>query len=548
MSLAALLPDIPGLLVEQVILGEETILLVARLVTEGACCPNCAQLSSRVHSYARRTLMDLPMSGRRVQLSLQVRRFRCGTPTCPRRTFRERVPTLAAPRVHRTKRLLETLCQVAFALGGEAGARLARGLSMPCSPDTLLRLLHQQPVPVAPTPRVLGVDDFSFHKGRTFGTILLDLERRVPIDLLPDREAPTLAAWLIAHPGVQIISRDRGGTYADGARQGAPTAQQTTDRWHLLKNLGEALEGLFLHKKHALKEALPRSHDPPPDRSVAAPWATGRTKEAEATSLRRHERFVELYHRIQALAAKGLRVTDIAEQVQMSRGAVYHYLQMDQPPERRSPQDRRLLPLDRYKPYLLQRWNEGIRNSKQLWRELVAQGYQQSSGPVQRFIGPLRQQTGRPHKFKAEAAAPLYRPEEVRQRPLTAIQATRLFTAKEDQQTPWQCAYLTRLRAADPTLEQTYRQVQAFCEMVRSRQGERLDQWLAEIQENAVAELRAFAQGLRKDYDAVKTGLTLPWSNGPTEGHIHKLKLLKRQMYGRASFVLLRQRVLSRSS
>jgi transposase len=547
MSFAALLSDTPGLVVEQVILGEAIITLVVRLTTRAACCPCCAQPSSRVHSYARRTLWELPISGRRLQLSLQVRRFRCGTPDCPRRTFRERIPALAAPRVHRTRRLLETLCQVAFALGGEAGARLACGLGMPCSPDTLLRLVSHHSVPVAATPRVLAVDDFSFRKGRTFGTILLDLERRVPMDLLPDREGSTLAAWLLAHPGVEIVSRDRSTIYAEAIRLGAPHARQIADRWHILKNLGEALEGLFLHKKQALKDAVLRSHDPPPGQPAVAPWTTGRTKEAEANSVHRHARFVELYHRIQALAATGLRVTDIAEQVQMSRGAVYHYLHMDQPPERPSPQDRRSRPLDRYKPYLLQRWNDGIRNSRQLWRELVAQGFQQSSGPVQRFIGPLRQQTGKPHKFKAEAAAPLYRPEEVRQRPLTAIQAARLFTSKENQRTPWQRAYLTRLCAVDPSLEQTYHQVQTFCEMVRQCQGERLDQWLAEVQVCAVVELRAFAQGLVKDYKAVKNGLTLPWSNGPTEGHIHKLKLLKRQMYGRASFALLRRRVLARA-
>jgi hypothetical protein len=136
MSLAALLPDTPGLVVEQVIIGKEAITLVARLTTEIACCPCCAQPSSRIHSYARRTLLDRPISGRQVHLSLQVRRFRCGTPSCPRRTFREHVPSLAAPRVHLTQRLLQTLCQVAFALGGEAGARLAKGLGMPCSPDT----------------------------------------------------------------------------------------------------------------------------------------------------------------------------------------------------------------------------------------------------------------------------------------------------------------------------------------------------------------------------------------------------------------------------
>jgi transposase len=389
------------------------------------------------------------------------------------------------------------------------------------------------------------VDDWSFLKGRTFGTLLVDLERHQPVDLLPDREGPTLMAWLLAHPGVEIVSRDRSKTYAEAIRLGAPHALQVADRWHLLKNLGEAIEGFFLHKKQALKAALPRLSDPPPDSPAPAPWTTGRTKEAEANSLRRHARFLELYHQVHALDAKHLRVTDIAERLEVSRGTVYHYLQMDHPPERPSPQDRRSRPLDRHKPYLLQRWNEGIRNSRQLWRELVARGFQQSSAPVQRFIGPLCQQTGTRHKFKSEAAAPLYTSEEVRQRPLTPPQAARLLCSQEQARRPWQQAYLTRLCASDEAIAQTYHLVQAFGTLVRDRPGvAQVEQWLAEVEQGGVPELRAFAEGLKKDYDAVLAGLTLEWSNGPTEGYVNKLKLIKRLMYGRASFPLLRRRFL----
>jgi transposase len=245
------------------------------------------------------------------------------------------------------------------------------------------------------------------------------------------------------------------------------------------------------------------------------------------------------------LDAKHLRVTDSAERLEVSRGTVYHYLQMDHPPERPSPQDRRSRPLDRYKPYLLQRWNEGIRNSRQLWRELVARGFQQSSAPVQRFIGPLRQQTGTSHKFKSAAAAPLYSSEAVRQRPLTPPQAARVLCSQEQARRRGPQTSLTRLCASDATIAQTYHVVQAFGTLVRERPGvAQVEHWLAEVEHHGVPELRAFAAGLKKDYDAVLAGLTLEWSNGPTEGFVNKLKLIKRLMYGRASFGLLRQRFL----
>jgi transposase len=544
MSLAVLLPDLPDLLIEQAILGEEAITIVARLTSPAMPCPVCAQLAIRVHSRARRTLCDVPAGGRTVRLSLQVRRFFCLVSACPRKTFTEQVPALAAPSARKTARLQDTLRRIGFALGGEAGARLTAQLGMACSPDTLLRLLRRSVLPSLPTPRVLGVDDWSFCKRRSFGTILVDLEQHRPVDLLPDREAETLATWLIAHPGVEIAARDRSRRYAEGLRVGAPAAVQVADRWHLLKNLAEALEGFFLHKKQILKETLPRSR-PPPDQPPPAPWLTGRTKEAEAKSQRRQERAMDLYQQIHALDAKQVRVTDIAERLQICRETVYRYLSMNQPPERVAAQDRHPRPLDRFKPYLLERWNDGCRNSRQLWKELAAQGYDQSSAPVQRFIGGLRQETGKSHKFKQAEAAPLYTPDEGRHRPLTAVQAAYLFTMREEQRSTWQQKSLDQLCAKDEAIAQTTTLVQTFCTMLRECRGHQFDQWLDAVQAHGVVELQAFAEGLKKDYDAVKAGLTLSWSNGQTEGQNHRLKFLKRQMYGRAKFDLLRLRVLS---
>ena len=178
------LPDLPGLLLEQVISGDDALTFVARLTTPAPPCPSCGQLASRIHSRSRRTVRDLPISGRPVRLSFQIRRFFCMTPTCPRTTFAERLSALALPHAQRTLRLREVLRLIGFVLGGQAGARLVTRLGMPSSPDTLLRLVCQTALPPTPTPRVLGVDDWSFRKGRTFGTILVDLERHRPVDLL----------------------------------------------------------------------------------------------------------------------------------------------------------------------------------------------------------------------------------------------------------------------------------------------------------------------------------------------------------------------------
>ncbi|HLV97459.1 MAG TPA: ISL3 family transposase [Ktedonobacterales bacterium] len=315
MSLADVLAPLPGMAVERVIIGNETVTLLAHPTAEAHPCPGCGKQAIRIHSRSRRTLLDLSVCGRQVRLSLQVRRFFCEDGSCPRTTFTEQLPDLAAPRARKTCRLQEALCQIGFALGAEAGARLAKRLGMPCSPDTLLRLICQSALPTAPTPRVLGVDDFSFQKGRTFGTILLDLERHAPIDLLPDREAPTLASWLEVHPGIEIVSRDRGRPFRDAISQAAPTALQVTDRWHLLKNLGEALEAFWLHKKQLLKAAAPEAEllPRPPPLPIGA-----RAKAAEEASASWHSRKIERYHHIHERFAVGVDRGTIAVQLGIS--------------------------------------------------------------------------------------------------------------------------------------------------------------------------------------------------------------------------------------
>jgi len=252
----------------------EEVLLENQVLTSTQptrCCPVCSQPSTRIHSRYTRTLADLPCQRRLVRLQIAVRRFRCGEPTCRRATFAEQFPGLAAAYARRTSRQAEALCEVAFALGGRAGVPLAKKLSLPTSRHTLLRLLHRTPAPAATTPRQVGIDDFAWKKVDHYGTILVDLARHRPVDLLADRSADSVTAWLLAHPGVELISRDRAGSYADAARRGAPKALQVADRYHLVANLRDALQKLLDRKR----TCLPTLEEPPgvaliPSPSVSA--------------------------------------------------------------------------------------------------------------------------------------------------------------------------------------------------------------------------------------------------------------------------------------
>lgn len=217
--------SLPGCAVQQVWCGEASLTIIARALSPRAICPSCQQVSYRIHRYYLRSPQDLPISGQTVHLLLQVRRFRCQNRQCPRRPFAERLPEVLPAHARRTARLEAILDLVAIALSGQAGERLVNEMGMPVSADTLLRCAKRSGPTSTRGPRILGGDDFAFRRGRTYGTILIDLERHRPIDLLPDRSAEALSWWLQHHPGVEWISRDRTTRVCPrGQRRRAPSA------------------------------------------------------------------------------------------------------------------------------------------------------------------------------------------------------------------------------------------------------------------------------------------------------------------------------------
>ncbi len=371
-----LLPDPSNLHLLHIEAEGNVITMVVRTTASEARCSLCESPSTKMHSRYTRLLADLPWMGHAVRLKLSLRRFFCQNPECQRKIFAERLPNVVAPYARRTLRLHELLTLIGFVSGGEAGRKLVEGMKLSTSPDTLLRLIRATPDKPFPTPRILGVDDFAFRRRRTYGTILIDLEKRVPVDLLPDREADTLAKWLIAHPGVEFISRDRGGDYAKGAKEGAPNAKQIADRWHLLKNLSETMQHYFLQRQQELKTATTAPQSASSQETVpTVPWHTGMTKRQEEKSQQYHQERVNRYHQIHDLRAKQVDVATIAHQVGMSRQGVYIYLQMKQPPERTRIHRPGGSSLEPHKEYLIGRWNGGCRNAQLLYREIKAAGY-----------------------------------------------------------------------------------------------------------------------------------------------------------------------------
>ena len=533
----------------------EGVTILARAVGASARCPSCGRSSRRVHSRCTRTVSDLPLCGASVALLVRARRFFCDDFSCERRIFCERLREVAA-HARKTGRLEAALLSIAFGLGGEAGARLARGLGLLVGPDALLRRVRAAPSPDAGVVRVLGVDDFAFRKGHAYGTILVDLERRKVVDLLPERSMGSLAEWLREHPGVEVAARDRSHIYARGIAEGAPGATQVADRWHLLHNLALALEEFLLHKRPALKKAaMPEETsegtgaaiegEEGTESSAPGPMSPNRPRlwyaRQEEAAKKRHERLVEQWREIRRLYLAGMELREIHCTLGVSVRTVYRYKDLTEPPPRTA-YKRRASVLDPYVPYLVGGWNEGCHNGRRLYREVREQGYSHSRTNVERLLAEFRRTNaqGRP-----ASSVPRARKGAVAGSFPSAKNAAALLMRREEKLTVEQEAYLERLVALDPALAEARRLTRRFAGMVRNLGGEELDGWLEEAEASEVPIMRRFAAGLRKDLAAVRAGLTERWSNGPVEGFVHKLKLLKRQGYGRANFDLLRIRMLA---
>jgi transposase len=505
-------------------------------------CPLCQVPSKRLHSHYQRTLADLPWGSSSVRLGLGVRKLFCDNPGCERRIFTERLPGVIAPWARRTTRLGQRLTRIGAALGGAAGARLSSTLGMPASRNSLLRLVRTAPLPPDPAPTVLGVDDWAYRKRHTYGTVLIDLEQRRPITLWDGREADTLARWLREHPGVEVVTRDRAGTYAEGALRGAPQAVQVADRFHLLQNLAETLESALSAQAAQLRAAEPDAGEKEESVRPAPPQDDGR---ARATAAERRDRRLAHYQQVWALHREGWSKVQIAGQLGLGYRIVSRYLKHERFPERQGRRDAghsRLL--DPWKPLLLERWNAGRRHSGRLFEELQGQGYRGSYATLARYTRCLRPTPARTALGRAARRHRLAPVVDRPPRPLTPRNAAWLVLRRAEDRDAEENERLHRLRLSQSKIAEAIDLAEAFTALVRTRAPEQLDPWLVKAQVSALPAFRNFAKKLDADAEAVRAAVSLPWSNGPVEGQINRLKMLKRQMYGRANLDLLNRRFL----
>jgi transposase len=538
MNASTLLADPRQLGLQCINASGQTITLIVTTIQPRASCPRCHQSSTRLHSRYVRTVADLPWLGVAVRVKLHTRRFFCQHPACAQQIFCERLPAVVAPYARRTQRLANALHILGFALGGEAGARLARAFSMGTSAETLLRGIRRAVLPPPAPPRVVGVDDWAKWKGSRYGTIVVDVERRRPLELLPDREAETVQRWLAAHPGIEIISRDRAPQYAEAARIGAPHAVQVVDRWHVLKNLSEAVQRVLVRQRAPLEDATRRMRDHQqgqPRMALALPSLSS----SEATEIERHRatRYAR-YRAVKQLQHQGVSQPGIARTLAMSHNTVRRYVRAETFPERA--QYRLGSRLDAYLPYLHARWAQGVRTPAVLWQELRAQGYPGTVRMIERYLLRLGQRLKglTPHESaQFLQVATTFKTPAVRQVTTWLQSPLPTLTAEQGQFVSLVCEL-----SADLTVVRDL--ALAFRQLRKDHAVAALPAWVAKAEQCPVAEVRAFAVGVRQDYGAVAAALEYAWSKGPVEGQINRLKTSKRQMYGRANFDLLRARVL----
>jgi transposase len=470
-----------------------------------------------------------------VQLWVTARRFRCCNSTCPRKIFCERLPNIARVYARQTDRACEIVRLVGYAAGALPGERLLARLAIVVSDDTVLRRLKRPATEGTVPVRNLGVDDWAWRKGQDYGTILVNLDLHRVIDLLPDRSSESFSEWLKNHPEVVTIARDRCGLYAEGATLGAPTAQQIADRFHLLLNLSSAVERVLEERSRDL--VLPAVEEvltAPTEAAASVPVevATSPSENKTAPSRlqqQRRQRRLERYQQVIELHRQGCSQKAIGQQLGMERKTVRRWLRAGHFPERKAPH-RRPPKVSEYGDYLEQRWSEGCHNASRLFLEIREKGYTGKRAMVARFVSGWRI-TGKPATAKApERIAPRH--------------AAILVTRPADKMSDDQRQLFERIAGQCPEVIGLRRLALDFRDALKADESSHLRQWIENAKRSPFGQLVRFAYGLQKDISAVTAAVDTPWSSGQVEGQINRLKMIKRQMFGRAGFELLRARVL----
>ena len=506
----------PGFAVDEVKVLVDRVQVWLRSRYPSGSCPDCGRLSRRVQSSYLRRPADLPLSGRRVELTIVARRFWCDAVLCGLRIFSEQFDGSVLARYGRRTQRLETIVHhLGLALGGRPAAAFATRLMVPVSNDTLLRVVRRRTAHQNDELTVIGIDDFAFRRGQTYGTIVCDLERRRPVTLLPDRALDTSRTWLAKHPSISIVARDRGGGYGEAIAKALPDAEQVADRWHLMENSSRAFLDAVGKSMRQIRQAV--------GSNVVDPKLLTYAEKLQYEGYLRRQ---ETNEAIRELSKKGTSIRQIVRQTGHSRKIVRDVLRGQRLDVFRT----RPSSLDSWLPWLNSRWDEGVRNALALWREMKAKGFPGQSGVVSQWAQRRRLAE------KANQSGLVRTP--------SSRVIARLMTTSRDDLTKPEAILVAAIEVNVPELIVARTAIGDFQSMIRLRTARKLDEWLEVAKDSLVG---SFAGGVAKDLNAVRNAIISPWSNGQTEGQITRLKLIKRQMYGRAKLDLLQARLIGAS-
>lgn len=508
---SSLVPD--GFVVEHSVIDGERVTVSIRSAAGECACPICGAVSRRIQSRYCRHVADLPLAGRRVELMVTVRRFWCDAVLCGRRIFSERfAPGVLAPWARRTGRLDHIVHHLGLALGGRPASDFAKRLMVPVSNDTLLRVVRRRNAVPNNTLIVIGVDDFAWRRNHRYGTIVCDLERRRPVRLLPDREPATSEAWLKNYPSIRIVARDRGGGYGEAVARALPQALQVADRWHLMENASQAFLDAVRKSMRQIRSTI--------GATVINPELLTCAERLQYEGFLRRE---EVNAAILVLSQDGVPIKQIVKRTGYARQTVRRVLRGERTDIFRPRQSS----LEAQLPWLDAQWDAGKHNAAALWRTMREHGYRGSLRVVSEWATRRR----RAERADAESLA----------RVPSARTIARQMTIGRDSLSRAETVTIATIESGLPALVAAREVIADFHRMIRTKSVTQLEAWL----ERALAGLVAsFASGVRKDEAAVRAAITSPWSNGQTEGQITRLKLIKRQMYGRAKLDLLQARMI----
>lgn len=505
-------------------------------------CPVCNKRSSKIHSRYSRTLLDLPISGHLSKVKLKARKYFCDNRECPRKVFTERFDYEIKPYYRRMIRSNDLLLRMALELGGNTGSAISRYIGVPVSPSTILRVIKRLDIqPKAITSGVIGVDDWAFKKGKTYGTVIVDLERKEVVDLLPDRESGTLAEWLKKHPEIKTVSRDRSGPYALGVKTGAPHARQVADRFHLLMNLGDATKRIFQSKGKELREIFTLYNDPKKETSQPANIIESPVKNTTSVtepSLTTANISIDKQHKfekVKELYSKGIAIRQIARTVKLARGTVRKYVTMEQLVKRQS---RTTTNLDAFIDFLIQEDNRG-NTYRELHKTIIEMGF---NGKYTQFCCKMNEIYDMQPSLRPKPTGPAL----VKTWSPTRL-SLMLYMEPDELKRDDDKDFLKLLFEKSPQIAKMEKLVKGFKKLFIVKEDGMLKNWIEEVLKSDCG-LNNFAKNLLKDYEAVNNAVITTISNGQVEGQVNRIKNIKRKMYGKAGFQLLRKMVLAKSA